>query len=476
MRYLPLLLILGILNALIIVDLYSFLGLHVFRAGLEWFAGPFSIILFLGYVLIEIPLASLVAVLLLRFFRKAWRPSVLSFMGTAMLFTALGVGVNIVAVRARQLWAEWRNPIEVGVKQYDFSQPVRFNLRDSMKQSLSIEHRTIMWVEHTRKVPPYPDNVWEIFLFEFDPTASEGTITQVTDFEHTGGWSVYSREKSPAGARFFDGNLYWVQEGDLYRYDPGAQESVLVVNNVRGVIGTVEDRLVLRRGDDAHVLYDPATREETRLVFPDMVDGSVHVNGSEMCYVSTRGRLMHVDLMARDHEQLVPIEIDPQVAPQVAPGEGRGQWHTTSIRTSPSGRKRTFAPYQLQILDCENPYVVYTGHFQQPGEPAAVELRVARVDQQEVVFRHAFPDRSIGDHGLTLSEALVEGKLDGDALYYSSNSVQGIMRKDLAEGEAIMVVSESELGDWDVDGDYLVYGKRTGQYSSSLYVQSIPRQ
>ncbi|MBI3305145.1 hypothetical protein HYZ80_02390 [Candidatus Parcubacteria bacterium] len=451
-----LLIIAGVLNALLSGSLYGLLGSLLFKRGgaLVLLVNPIYIfstsipILYFYFLLLEIPIASFVVLFLFRRLDQSGRKYIFSFLLTVIVFSVLQFIAIVVPPFFQQATIERKNPIEQGTKRYDFSQAVIFNSRLSAKNTLRIEKNKIVWIEHTKEPPTYPKNIWDVFLFEFAPTTSQGTATQLTHLED-------ARDGSAESAGVFDGGVYWTQDAKLYTYNPSSGKAELISEGVSAIYGKSSNYLVASHGSNPNIygvkkgnlfLYDLATKREVDLssLNENVPFGgastpfNVMVGGSNVCY-EISGGIKRYGL-------------------------------TTQQRDSIAGDT---------LIDCQNNYVAYAYKIGPSASDPTTTLTV-KVDQMEprkTVFTKEMRDPT--------NRVWVRGRLDNNRFYFSFGTgnafsdsdyepgANSIARVDLATGKEAIILTQNKIMDWDIDADYLVYQKSAGGYNTHLYLQGV---
>ena len=121
----------------------------------------------------------------------------------------------------------WINPEQISFKntyirqeaRYDFSTVVPIRTTATAKHEVNVAGNIVLWKEHTAE---YPFNVWDLFIFEFDPETGFGTTTQITDNQFASTLLSGAERGSP---RIENGKIYWQQRTakgaeSAYVYDP----------------------------------------------------------------------------------------------------------------------------------------------------------------------------------------------------------------------------------------------------------------
>lgn len=449
MLYYLILIIFGIINAFLSEFLYVLIGSLLFsgQGALVLLIGPIYIFstsipfLYFLFLLVEIPIAVLVSTLLLRRLNRSEQRYIVSFLIAVVLFIILQIAALVIPPLFKQAATERKNPIESGAKQYDFSQATLFDSRQSAKNTLSIEGNKIVWIEHTKEYPTYPNNIWNVFLFEFDSATSQGVSTQVSNLDN-------AKHGSPESAGVFDGKVYWTQDADLYVYDSPSKKSELLVKGVGHIYGKYKNFLIYSHGSNPSIygikesglfVYDQSSKQETDLSSQIANAFGIISKDEYLCYASAKNPSFGKNLIGRYN--ILTKQND-------------------SVKTELENIQLT---YGFQVLDCNGKYIAYKfGAQTTPGTPSPTELRIYSFDQDKNILVKRFDNR-IGS---------VQGKFVGDAFYYSSDDNK-ILKRDLIGGVESVILSESGLADWDIDNSYVVYQKETGGYKSNLYLQKI---
>jgi len=436
-------LIIGVINAILSPYLYYFFGSLVFRGGeeqgLALFIGKGIPFLYMFFLVFEIPIISLLTYLLTSRINKNTKR--ISFIIILILFTIIQIATIFIPRKIEQVQETRENPIITGEKQYDFSQTVIFNDRDSAKSTpIFFEDNKIVWEEQTKEFPPYTENVWDVFLFEFYPEQSKGVTTKVSNFDN-------AKEKAPESIGLFEGQVYWVQDKTLYHYDPNSKRTELVLENVASVLAKYQDILVLehfspdRYGinakQDSYFTYNLSNKEEKDINLLNPVRGGgtfAFCISSPLIYYTTNSKgIRSFDIASKRDESLL-----------------------------------SFTEEGLPLLmGCSNDYVVYS------PSGLSTEIRVYQMNIGEDVFA-----TSLGQKYHMRNW----GKVVENDFYYSLYSLDGknqIVRLNLLTKEEKIIFSTTDNLDewgWNTNGKYLIYNKHVGDeysYDEHLYLQKI---
>jgi len=442
MFYYLALIILGLINAYLSGLLYIFLGSLLFREGfLVLLASPiylYSIsipLLYLLFLLVEIPVAVLFSSFLLKKIKKMEQRLLSSFLISIIIFVILQILFFIVPAFFNQTAEKNENPVESGIKQYNFLEKNIFNNRQSAKNNLKIEGSNIVWIEQTKEFPTYPKNIWNIFIFSFDAKNSQGEINQISDFDN-------AKKGSPESLEIFDGKIYWTQDTDLYEYNPYLKTKELISKNIGIIYGKYKNLLIYKKGFNPN----PYGSEKIGLFAYDLS------NNKEIDLTSKIG----------DINKLTVRDKYICFSTVKTPGSGKNTVVRYNLDTDETDILDTWLEdvqltWGFQILDCSDKYIAYEfGSPTSPGKPSPTELRVYQFGYGEVLVKRL---ESFNLNG-------VKGKLIKDNFYYSDKGK--IFVTDLYSSNEDLVVGEIGSTEWDVSDEYITYQK-----GNDLYIQPL---
>lgn len=445
LKYL-LLVVLGIVNGYLSGVLYVLIGSLLLQgeSGIALIAQPINIFgytniasLHLFFLIIEIPLAALLTVFLINKFSVL--KSAKLFIPTLLIFIICQHAVFIVPAMFEQSKDSQTNPITVGENSYDFNTKALINDRRSAKNNINIDNRKIVWVEHTKEYPTYPENVWEVFQFDFDPATSKGTIIQLSNFEKA------EDKAPPAGNKsvgLYDGVVYWIQDNSLYTYNNSTKKPELLADSIGTVQGKYNNQLLVRRAyqdnnsDLDLYLFHLGSKKFTKLGFQNFYNNyDAVLNGPYVCYFSKDFKVGRYN---------------------VETGEN------ISTLASFGGRDVGYYP---NITDCQQDYIVYAqSTYPGPGNPGNVEYKVYQISKSTNVFEKTL-DQGNYNHA--------SGKLVNNRLYYTGGDFQNwpVLARDLTKDTESTIIPQSDS--WDINNGYIVYSVGTGNYASELFVERL---
>ncbi len=167
----------GLLNALASTFIYGFILSPLFfsdSGGLASLAG--AAYAFIPFAFVEILIVSaLISTFVLR--RRSGEPSrqVAFFLITFFIFIVSHAIVLYAPYWFEKISYKLENPIQTGVRQYDFSGDVVISARQTSKNTLRMDDNTVTWIEHTGINP----NVWEPLSFHFDVEKGTGETARL---------------------------------------------------------------------------------------------------------------------------------------------------------------------------------------------------------------------------------------------------------------------------------------------------------
>lgn len=460
-----LLAILGLVNAIISPYLYSIIGSLVFsgESMIVLFVGPITIlgsrlpILYLFFILIESLLASPLSLLLVRHIKKvpSSQKKFYHFLIALIIFILLQLGCQVIPQKFSEIKAKNLNPILTGERQYDFSNKAEINNRNSVKMDIDIEGKKVIWVEQVKSIPEFTENVWDVFLFEFNPEQGKGNTIKVSNFDK-------AKSKSPdSGVKsiYLGDQVYWIQDGSLYVYNDLSQKSDLIVDNVGVIYGKYKNSVLIRKAgdtDDQNLYFlDLTSKELTKFPFngyySDDTFSILHMNGPYLCYTSET-KNYYVSGSYKYKAGRYDIETGKDISFNIP-------------RSS-----KNFYP---RISDCQKDYVVFTQSIKD------LVYKVYDVNNDKYILEKIINKENF-------KGGYENAKVYDNKLYYTLGVAKDwadnypLMSIDLITGEEALV--SQNVGHWDISGGYLVYSLRSDElnlegykegYNKEIFIQKI---
>ncbi len=432
-------LVYSVVNAIVLWMLLAFL--HVMS--LLSFT---SMILFSGLVVVTILNTSFsIAQLLIIFFETtlaillfffAYRRYSISIPKTLIIATIITVAFCslILPHYVTQREEVTSNPIQLGKQTLNLSEENTINSRASAKKTLAISDNSVIWVEHTKDAPPYPDNVWDLFLFTFDADSKSGETIRLTDTES-------NIHKAPNTAIIEGDVIYWTVDGNLYEYNTTTRKKdvirkdtggIYIVNKSIALVSGVTEKGVNKFGSYEMGLY--LINLKTGKIIQDL-------SKYQTRYHTVTGT-MGVDAYCpydydRDALTIVPITSSSQSLTITLPG--------------------TRSESSKDIVTCTSDLVVYT----------------------DVSGLHIYDIKSAKATTVDKTPWKAQAKLLNGVLYFSNRGNERLQRYDLKTGDTSEVsmapenIWEKEQDEWDIDDDYIVYLEMTGEYDSDIKLRSL---
>ena len=392
---------------------------------------------------IELPLASWLALILIHRIRKVApqqrHPS--QFLAALAIFILLQFGYFIIPQKFHETKVESQNPVQVGEKQYNFSDKVQINDRNSAKMNLAIEGNKVVWVEQVKSYPDFPENIWDVFLFEFNPQQGKGNTVQVSNFEK-------AKNKSPeAGSRsvgLFNDQVYWVQDNTLYTYNVATKKPELIANNVSVIYGKHKNSVLIRQAssDDLSLyLLDLGSKRLTKLPFQDFYNNyDAYLNSPYLCYFSKSNKVGRFNIETGEN-----ITFDPNF----------------------NGRSVGFYP---KITDCQTDFITYAqSTYPGPGNPGNLEYKVYQVSKSKYVL-----EKTLDNGNFNYANA----KVQNNKLYFTGGDFNNtpVVSVDLTTGKETSITQS--VSTWDISGEYLVYGLKGSEFyglTKEIFLQKLPQ-
>ncbi|MHB8652114.1 MAG: hypothetical protein ACYC8S_03195 [Minisyncoccota bacterium] len=449
--------VLAVINVLLQPYLYNYIFFPLFVAGQGWGAlivGGFF------FLVIEVPLASLLSLITIRVFvRNTNKNSLASFILQFIFVLIIFVVIEFIglyektvidqqATQAAQKTFEKENPIDTGTKSLVLSKDVLFHTsiypglfnNHPVINDLNIKDNTVIWSERTQNAPPYKENVLDLFIFEFDGASSQGTSTQISHNEKAD--TLY---KSVEDSFILNGKIYWTREnsdGDrtLTAYDTASGKEEVLFTDIQGLIGGYGNYLILARKNDTPLgdgsyrggvkvsLYEISSKQETPIdVSPGVIDGNY------MCYGNVDGSIGVYDIGTK--EKLVI--------------------HTAAENLS---AKKMELVYRVSVLACSKNYIIYSFTPGVPGQVSTAET-------------HVYTIKTNGESADQKIDTIDKAKLIGEYLYYSNS--KGVFQKNIVTGGEMMLLPLDNLVGWSTDGNYITYQKIDVQGKADFYLKKI---
>lgn len=408
------------------------------------------------FIVVDVLIASSISVFILRHIKPTEKKFSRDFIIAVILFVILEFAILILPALYQQVRTERENPTQTGEASYDFSKDILFNDRRSAKGKLIVEENKVVWLENTKEFPVYPENIWDIFTFDFSPETSKGVTTQITHFDKA--------TSKPDNVYLLDGKIYLLQRnGDFYVYNAVSQKPELLMKHVPGKFsGQIEERISVIYGKVGNLIvfeqisgvydpiggvyiYDILRKEKTELPFTEVAEKvSKHLDPFKIvakdpyiCYVSEDNRIGRYDVLSK---QNIMIATDAQFS-------------------SP------------RILDCQGQYIAYL-YQEFPVE----EIYVVDAEKGVSVVKKHYDIPTFYPKGV---KGLWRGELHGEKFYYSFVS-DTVIELNLTDSTERTILSESGIQDWRINGEYIVYAEyneeeagKKGRYDSTLHLKKI---
>lgn len=415
-----LLVILGILNGFLLNPYLIFFNRLLGVGNLEIAAIVIEGIIFLGFLVLEIPLISYIVEKIINHLGRK-TPSLIKIIIIFIISLFIyGFLNNFIS----QLNWDSKKPLNLGKKTYDFTQSVVLNNDKTFKDTADFENNKVVWFNKVKHFNNWTD---DLFLFEFDDKNSTGTITQLTNYNDVWGWVNES-------VKIVDGKIYWIKDQNLYIYNSVKKKPELLLKDVFSILGGDKNNLILNL-TSGRSLYTfnilTKQKEDTNI---NICDGNYCVinsnkfkfGGGNICYETKDG----VAVYKMDKKQTETI-----VGEEIKDGS---------------------------ILACSKNYVAYTSQINVPGK----EVDVFRLGDTLIFHKNLTNDSVVYGDDLF-------GVFDGDIFYYSvENNI--IMSKNLINMSEKTISLPKEFSNWHfawkVSNGYIVY---FGKENISLNLQKI---
>lgn len=327
------------------------------------------------------------------------------------------------------------NPVQMGVKQFNFSDDTIINDRKSAKHTLAVSDNAVIWVEHTKQAPPYSDNVWDLFLFTFDKDSGQGEMIQLTDTDK-------AVHKTPDTAIIDGDTVYWTVDAKLYKYTISTRNQEVIREKTTGIYGINGDIALVSGLDEGehggvsifgapikgYHLVDLSTKTVVRDVtqYEDSSWFTGTVGSDAYCSYD------HLTGIA----SIVSLEVEPKVA------EARLPYPTESSN---------------EMVACGTGSVVFTSY--QGG------LRIYDVKTTKTTT-------------IDSSVTTARGKLIDGILYYVGNFKLKKYNPQTGEAKEIATLPLDSWNDhqryWDMSQEYTVYLEHTSEYDSNVHLRRLP--
>lgn len=341
-----------------------------------------------------------------------------------IIFIIIDLGVYIVPSLYQQKVATRENPVAVGANQYNLSGPIAINIGQHLLGGLYLEGNRIVWLENTEAYPTYPENVWDIFAFDFSPQTDTGTITQLSNLQ--------SAAATKPGSIFeaTDGTAYWTQDQNLYVFDNATKKAEEIQPGIATILGEYNGQLLVQKtsSGSGNPYYDPLywydlTNKTFSLFAVQVPVGALQpmVNGQYVCFAENTTTIGRFDISS-------------------------GQQISFTVDNSPNTGE-----LDPVIVGCGDDILYYAPQGSGMGKYIAYQVNTGHT-----VFEM--------DNSVTSWSAMVDG---GDLFYTIDHN--GIGKVNLATGATSTVV-DSGISQWAVSGDYLVY---TGYGAEPLNLEPI---
>ncbi len=403
---------------------------------------PLYIGLFLTLsLLFELPVASILVTLLMRRLFRQKMSFRSSLTRTLLVFVLCYFLASAVNSKIAQNEAAIQNPLPGGSKSYDFSREVLVADRNPSKFDFSISDNHILWSEHTKIFPPFPRNVWDIFVFKFSSQTSVGSITQLSNNEDE---SQDNPHKIDGKAKIYDNNIFYLQGNTLYKYDPKPATKSIIVKNVDKLIGTYNNRLVFRRkstdlgGNSSNgtkgemssevIILDLVNKKETRLPELNSFE-QITMNGEKICGITNKYQVIAFDLTTHKSKM---IDFDTVKWKSGVQCNGRYLYYLTTEHIGPN--KANFFDFKLN--------------------------KTVTMDAN-----------AKSGHSIIWDEA----KLIGDRFYFTHDN-KTIRYLDLGNYKEVAFTElDYKSEKWDTDGEFVVYSVQDQKNNISLRLHRVLR-
>jgi len=430
--------IIGLVNYFFAPILFLIIGILFFGPGsLLLISYPVKLftttipLFYLIFLIVEIPILSYVVYIVIKKLSKNIRLNfiVLTIVSAIILFSMIPI-VSISVQTAENK----ANPIDEGIKKIDFSDKIVVKDRNSAITKLMIKGDKVIWVEHTKKTPTFPRNVWDLFIFEFDTKSMEAETKKITDLTN-------AIHKSVFDARIIGDSIYWVEDANLYSISSDSGK-ILEKEGAARVFGMHNNHLIYSKanGTTTHYIiesdiykYSLDTKEETKI----QGGPPVFLNGKNMCF-SDKGK--------------------------------SGKWSDIAIQDIESGSIKKFetkatteGAYSVDIFACNDKYIIYSFEpSKDDSEKIRVILNVFSFKENRYIVEKSIYDQS-----------WVKAKLIDDTLFFSAAKNNKIISINLLDNKETTVFEGPSIEDWDISEDYLVFSQPTGRYTSNIYLTKL---
>jgi len=451
----------GIINAFLNPYFFRFLSSILFTTEeLHFFAfSPLfspSLLLFLVFYLItEIITVSVLTSYFLRHFYYDSKNFLLSFAVIVAIFIIIQTAVistNFLIEGRKYESKQEKEKIQqeeilndianiTQTKSYDFSNTILISNRKSYKLNIAaMDNNKAVWIEQTKNYPLFPKNVWDVYIFEFNPKISNGNIIKASDLSD-------AKNTSPENVNIFNNEIYWTQDLDLYKYDYTSKGPILVLKNAGNLLEKYESTLILL--NNSLLSYNLLTKQTNKLDFNKFAEDSVlkrsSFNKNKICY-PYNSRSLGIYNTETKSNTLFSLK-------------------SNNIISDPL----------LEVIDCSDNYITYNSS----GE--INEIGVYDFKNQKNIFTKKYSKLISGVHA----------KLNNNKLFYSLYSYASdpqytshsdIYQVDLNSISEKIILSEDNLvisgisprKYWDTNGKYLIYFKETGvKFVHYIYFKNI---
>jgi len=458
-----LLTVFGLINAVISPYLYTIIGSLIFHGeNILVLLLPIFILgtgvpfFYLLFILVESLLVSWLSLFLVYRARKT-NSSQRKFFHVLIIFiiyALLQLGVQIVPQMINQAAIEKQNQIAIGEKHYDFSTVAEINNDNNVKYNVVIKNNNIAWGEQTKTTSAFPENVWNVFLFKFDPEQGTGTTIQVSDFDK-------AENKSPGilNSILLDDQVYWVQDEALYTYNNRTQQSELIASGISSIYGKYKNSILVKETDGRLYFLDLTSKKITDFLFNgSSTNYSFSVsdmNDKYLCYTtqtSENGSMGTYKVGRYDMETGENISFDSNRSSSIS-----------NIRNYP------------MITDCQKDYIVFAQATQGPLKSNSTyqldfAYKVYDVNKSEYILEKVMNAEELGNND-------ANARVYNNKLYYT-NSENNKNWLDNYSLKSIDLTTKNEdlvlqnVYDWDINGDYIVYGVKS-DYEDMGYTKEI---
>jgi len=339
----------------------------------------------------------------------------------------------------------------VGEKQYDFSKPILLNDKLSEKSPILMENNKIVWIDQIEWNAQTKESLYEMFLAEFYPTESKITTTKVINFNIPLGKGFSN------SVTILNGQVYYIQDNNLFDYDPISKNSKLLLKDVTDILGVGSGYLVLNKVDT--FLYNLSSGEKINIEFLKIdKKEKILISGQNMIYVSEniiqtpsprKKEIRNFDIVLKKDSALLNVEIPYQYEPKI-------------------------------LINYTGDYITYDSYN---NGGTAEEIVVYKISTGEKILTkpqgYYYPT---GGSESTYYPEIKVGRISGDYLYYGLENKSKIIKLNLLTSkEEVLVENDESLilvtsGWWDTNGEYLVYMKhaaRVGVPDFYIYLQKI---